>query len=287
MTDIAIIGTGVAGLSAAITAAARNKSIMLFGDPEVGGKLSAAHEIKNFLGFFGKSSEEITAELKNHLSALNIQVTPKKITNIYKMGDYFSLLSGQDMFEAKKVIIASGVSFGKPLTGEIEFLGRGVSYCATCDGMLHKGKPVAVIAYSKKQEEEALFLSEICQTVYYFKMYKEEAGKEITENQKIQLLSAKDFAISGQLKATALKADGTEYQTSCVFILRDNIPPAQLIAGIQMDGNHIQVDRQMRTNIEGLFAAGDITGTPYQYAKAAGEGNVAALSAVSQAAGND
>ncbi|MBQ5399844.1 MAG: FAD-dependent oxidoreductase, partial [Treponema sp.] len=68
-------------------------------------------------------------------------------------------------------------------------------------------------------------------------------------------------------------------EVSCVFILRENIPPAQLISGIEMDGNHIKVDRRMRTNIPGFFAAGDITGTPYQYAKSAGEGNVAALSA--------
>ncbi|MBQ0051821.1 MAG: NAD(P)/FAD-dependent oxidoreductase [Treponema sp.] len=279
MVDIAIIGTGVAGLSAAATAVARNKSILLFGDEQIGGKLNSAHEIKNFLGFFGKSEEEIHNELKNHMDSLGISVTPKKITNIYKMGDHFSLISGRDIFEAKKVILASGISFGKPLAGEIEFLGRGVSYCATCDGMLYKGKTVAVISYSQHEEKEAEFLSEICEKVLYFPMYKEAVGEVLSGKANVEVLKGKDFVISGGMKADKLVYDGEEVGVACTFILRENIPPAQLISGIEMDGNHIKTDRQMKTSVEGLFAAGDITGTPYQYAKAAGEGNVAALSA--------
>ena len=276
MTDIAIIGTGVAGLSAAVTAVARNKSILLFGDTLLGGKLNSTHDIKNFLGFFGKDSTQIQKELNEQMTALGISVTEKKITNVYQMGDHFTLLSGQEMFEAKSVILASGISFGKPLAGETDFLGRGVSYCATCDGMLFKDKKVAVISYSKNEEKEADFLTEICSEVFYFPQYRDE----ISVSPKCKIINAKDFKISGGMKADRLTYDGSELEVSCVFILRENSPPAQLISGIEMDGNHIKVDRGMKTNIPGFFAAGDITGTPYQYAKSAGEGNVAALSAV-------
>ena len=282
MTDIAIIGTGVAGLSAAVTATARNKSILLFGDKAVGGKLNVTHDIKNFLGFYKMDGAEIQKELSEHISGLGISVTEKKITNVYKMGDHFTLLSGQEMFEAKSVILAGGISFGKPLSGESDFLGRGVSYCATCDGMLFKGKSVAVIAYSKAEEKEADFLTEICSEVYYFPQYKED----VSVSPKCRIISGKNFKITGGMKAEKLSYDGGEIDVSCVFILRENIPPAQLISGIEMDGNHIAVDRKMRTNIPGFFAAGDITGTPYQFAKSAGEGNVACLSAVEFLAGS-
>lgn len=283
MVDIAIVGTGVAGLSAAATARARNKSVLLFGDAEIGGKLLTAHEIKNFLGFFGKTPGQIKSELRAQMDALGISVTERKITGVYPMGDHFSLLSGQEQFDAKKVIVATGVSFGKQLPGEAEFLGRGVSYCATCDGMLHRGKRVAVISYSAREAAEAEFLSEICTEVLYFPMHREEVPESLSKRENVRILSANGFSISGKMKADALKfvEGGAEKSeaTSCVFILRENIPPAQLVAGIEMDGNHIKVDRQMRTSVPGLFAAGDITGTPYQYAKSAGEGNVAALSA--------
>ena len=86
------------------------------------------------------------------------------------MGDSFSLQVGQDICEADAVILATGVNFGKPLPGEEEFLGRGVSYCATCDAPLYRGATVAVIAYQKSEETEADFLDDIAQKVYYFPM---------------------------------------------------------------------------------------------------------------------
>ncbi len=276
MVDVAIIGTGVAGLTAALTVAARNKTMLLFGEKKLGGKLTSTTDVKNFLGFFNKSSEEIQEDLSNHLKSLGIEVCENRITNIYKMGDHFSLISGSNFFDAKTVVLASGISFGKPIPGETDFLGRGVSYCATCDGMLFKNKNVAVISFSKNQEDEANFLGEICSEVFYFPMY-----KNFQVDKKIHVVeNARDFEIKGGLKVEKLIYDQAEIDVDCVFILRDNIPPAQLIAGIEMDGNHIKTDRQMQTNIPGFFAAGDITGTPYQFSKASGEGNVAALSAV-------
>ncbi len=264
-------------MSAAVTAIARNKSILLFGDKKIGGKLNTTSDIKNFLGFFGKTNVQVQQELNNHLKSLGIEITEKKITNIYNMGTHFSLISGQNFYEAKTVILASGISFGKPLPGETEFLGRGVSYCATCDGMLFKNKKVAVISYSKDEEKEADFLSDICSEVYYFPQYKEN----VKVSRKCKIISSiRSFEIKGSLKASCLVYDDSRLDVDCIFILRKNIPPAQMISGLEMSDNSIKVDRQMKTNIPGFFAAGDITGAPYQFAKAGGEGNVAALSAV-------
>lgn len=278
--DIAIIGTGPAGISAAITASVRNKSVLLFGDMSDSSKLARAHQINNYPGFYAKSGAEIQAAFKSHLDSLGISVTSSKVTNIYPMGKSFTILAGQDQYEAKTVIIATGVSFGKPIPGEDTYLGRGVSYCATCDGMLYKNKTVAVLAYSKAEEKEASFLAGIAAKVYYVPLYKEK----VEADTRCEVISGTPSAITGEKFVQKVELSGgkiTSLEVNGVFILRESISPAQLVEGVTMDGNHIAVDRQMKTTIPGLFAAGDITGTPYQYIKAAGEGNVAALSAVS------
>lgn len=286
--DTIIIGSGPAGISAALTLKARNKNFMLFGNAELSRKLSTSHEILNYPGLFGKTGIQIASEFKAHLDFLQIPIVEKKITNIYKMGDYFSVLSGIEQFDARSIIIATGVDFGKPFAGESEFLGRGVSYCATCDGMLYKNKTVAVIAESKSQEKEAEFLASVCKKVYYLPLYKEEIGfSRNSEFQNvIEVLSEKPLEISGDLKVRKLSlknastAEVSELFVDGVFILRESISPSALLQGLELDKGHIAVDRKCQTNIAGCFAAGDITGTPYQYAKAVGEGNVAALSAV-------
>jgi thioredoxin reductase (NADPH) len=275
--DIAIIGTGPAGISAAITSAVRNKSVLLFGDISDSSKLARAHQINNYPGFYAKSGAEIQAAFKSHLDSLGISVLPSKVTNIYPMGKSFTILAGQDQYEAKAVIIATGVSFGKPVPGEETYLGRGVSYCATCDGMLYKKKIVAVLAYSKSEEKEASFLADLAAKVYYIPMYKEK----VEVDTRCEVILGTPSAITGEKFVNTLELEQKSLDVNGVFILRESISPAQLVEGVTMDGNHIAVDRQMKTSIPGLFAAGDITGTPYQYIKAAGEGNVAALSAVS------
>lgn len=277
MVDIAVIGTGPAGVSAALTAFARGKSFTLFGPKDLSAKISKAHEINNYPGLYGKTGAQIAQEFKKQLALLNISIEDKRVTNIYNMGGYFTLLAGQEQYEAKTVIIAAGVDFGKPLTGEKDFLGRGVSYCATCDGMLYKGKTVAVLSYADSEEKEAEFLASICKKVYYIPQY---TGVKLKESAVLQIIQDTPVEIKGALKAASLVLKNQTVETDCIFILRESIAPATLLEGLQMDANHVAVDRACRTNIPGVFAAGDITGTPYQYAKAAGEGNVASLSAV-------
>lgn len=277
LLDIAIIGTGPAGISAALTAAARGKSFKLFGSKTLSQKISKAHQINNYPGLCGKTGTEIAQAFLSDIEKLNIPINEERISNIYAMGNYFSILAGKNQYDSKTVIIATGTDFGKPLAGEEQFLGRGISYCATCDGMLYKNKTVAVIAYNKSQEKEADFLSQICAHVYYIPLYQEN----IQVDSKCELIHDIPKEITGTLKADSLAfASGKTISTNCVFILRESVAPSTLLNGLSMNGNHIAVDRSMKTNIPGCFAAGDITGLPYQIAKAVGEGNIAALSAV-------
>lgn len=317
--DIAIIGTGPAGISAAITATIRNKKIILFGSRELSDKIRKAHLIQNYPGFPECSGEDLCNAFAAHLEKMGIEIAEEKINAVYPMGETFALQTMKnEMHQARSVILACGMVQGKLLPGEEELVGRGVSYCATCDAPLYRGRSVAVIGYSPEAEKEVNFLSEVASEVLYFPVYRDEP--KVSESVKVvrqipQAIlnkeaaeeafslaqadpaksSAKDLASGVALSAAgealsvdALKQGQLAVQTTKgtfladgIFVLRSSVPAGQLIPGIEMDGEHVKVNLQMETSVPGCFACGDITGRPYQYVKAAGQGNVAVLSAVS------
>ena len=277
MYDIAIIGTGPAGVSAALTAKNRNKSILLLGRKELSGKVLKSHKILNYPGLPGIAGEDLAKAMQRHLDDMGIEITAEQVTNVYAMGDRFAIQCAKEMYESKTVIIASGVMPGKLLPGEEENLGRGVSYCATCDAALYKGKQAAVIGYSPKEEDEAEFLAEMAEKVYYIPVYSDEIR---LKGSNIEIVKGAPREIRREEGKSVLVLEDREIISDGVFVLRDAVSPGQLVPGLETEGTHIKTARDMSTSIKGLFAAGDITGTPYQDAKSVGEGNVAALSAV-------
>ncbi len=275
--DIAIIGTGPAGLSAAITAKIRNKKILLIGNRDLSTKVQKAHTIQNYLGLPSVSGDDMGKIFQNHLDSMNIEITEEKVNAVYAMDDYFALQSANQMYEADSVILATGVVLGKPYPGESELLGKGVSYCATCDAPLYKNKTVAIIGFSKKEEPEAEFMAEVAEKVYYIPMYKEE----VSVSDEIEVIRELPTKICGTDKVEALQTKEHSYEVDGVFVLRESVSPSQLVPGLQTEDNHVMVNQQMATSIPGCFACGDLVGKPYQYIKSAGEGNIAALSAAS------
>ena len=273
--DIAIIGTGPAGVSAALTAKNRNKSILLLGSRQMSEKVAKAHEIRNYPGLPFVKGEDLAAAFRNQLEQMEIPMTEQRIGAVYAMGDYFALQAGEEMLEARTVILATGVVMAKTLPGEEEYLGRGVSYCATCDAPLYRGRTAAVIGYSPREEAEATFLTGVCSKVMYFPMYKDET--DLPES--VEVIRETPEEILKRETGLAVKTATGEYAADGVFVLREAVAPSQLVPGLETDGAHVKVNRRMETNLPGLFACGDLTGTPYQYVKAAGEGNVAAISA--------
>ena len=274
--DIAVIGTGPAGVSAAITAKVRGKKLILFGSRHLSDKVEKAHSILNYPGLPNVSGAELANAYRMQLDSLDIPITEKQVTAVYAMGDYFAIQTPDDMVESTAVILAAGVVTSKALPGEDAFLGRGVSYCATCDAHFYRGKTVAILGYSGHSCREAAFLAETSRQVLYFPA----APHQLELPNSVQVVREKPVAIVGENQVRALKTDRGEYPVDGVFVLRDAVAPDKLVPGIKTRGSHIEVDLQMKTNLPGLFACGDITGTPYQYVKAAGQGNVAALSAV-------
>lgn len=274
---IAIVGCGPAGLSAALNAKIRNKNLILFGDGGVSPKVSRARSIRNYLGFPSVSGAELKENFLLHIRQMGISITSAHIDGIYPMGNYFVLSTGRKIYEAKAVILAIGMKPASLLPGEKELLGDCVSYCATCDGAVYAGRTVAVITYSKSQEDEVRYLAEIAQKVIFLPQY-----DSALSGGNIEKMSGKPDGIERTSDGICLRlAGGKTVAADGLFLLREELSPADLLPGLDMNGNFIKVDRLMRTNIPGCFAAGDCVGTPFQYIKAAGEGNIAAHSAIS------
>ncbi len=212
------------------------------------------------------------------LSITDIDPKPQRVSlKVLSDGTLWHHADTRGICYLRTLILAMGVMSAKLLDGEKELLGRGVSYCATCDGGLYKGKTIAVICNSPKYEHEVEYLAELAAKVYYFPTFESTIKRE-----NIILCKDKPIAVCGEKRVNAITLKGGEQlEVDGVFCLRNAIAPTALIKGIREENGHIAVDRGMATNMEGCFAAGDCTGHPYQYTKAVGEGNVAAHSAIS------
>jgi thioredoxin reductase (NADPH) len=274
--DIGIIGGGPAGLSAALTGRIRNKSVALFEHMDFSLKLQKAHIVDNYLGVPQVTGQGMMQQFLAHCTAHNPSIIKEKVVNVFPGDDFFTLLTPGATYQARTVIIATGVVATTLFRGEKEFLGKGVSYCATCDGMMYKGKDVAVISYTSEGEHEAEYLSELCRTVYYLPQYKDMA--ELRSG--IKVIHEKPQTILGDVVVEKLQMGKEELSVHGVFIIRMSDPVENVLPGLALDGEVIKVNRDMSTSIPGVFAAGDCTGKPWQIAKATGEGLVAVLSAI-------
>ncbi len=275
--DIAIIGAGPAGVSAAINAKILDKSFIWLAGSLESKKVSRAEKILNYPGLPDISGEDLSAALKRHCETLSISPVQAKVTGIYPSKTSFTILAGDEAPAARSVILCLGVESFRPVPGELEFLGKGVSYCATCDGFLYRGKTIAVLCTDKRLEHEISFLAGLAAKVYLMPMY---PGCEVKED-NIQVIQKYPVSFQGGMRLEKVCFKDSEIAVDGAFLLKESLPPASLISGLATTGDgHISVSRSCATNIPGVFAAGDCTGRPYQYAKAVGEGNVAAHSAV-------
>lgn len=258
--DVLVIGGGPAGLSAAINIRARGKSALVVTNSIEENPLWKSERVENYLGLPGVTGAELLTVMQKHAEADGVEFLTGKALSASFMMDKWYVSVGSDVQETKAVVLAAGVARGKKFPGEAEFLGRGVSYCATCDGMLYRGKPVAVLGYSKTARHEAEFLQGIGCEVHYFDR-------------------PRDCVISGEEKVEQVLCGGETVKVAGVFILRPAMAPTDLFPGLGIENGYVQVDRRMATGLPGVFAAGDCTGGPLQVSKATGEGLIAGQSA--------
>jgi thioredoxin reductase (NADPH) len=274
--DVAVLGCGPAGLSAAINARVRNKKVLVIGADLCSPPLHKAQKIENYLGLPGLTGGELLNRFMDHFEMMEIERTTVKASGIMEEPDGFTVLLGEEVLHARSIVIATGIPYKSTLPREEEMLGKGLGYCATCDGPLYRDKDVLLVGHSDEAEAEARFMAEICRKVYYLPLYK---GSWL-DDERIQIINERPVEIIGQDFVEGLKVkDGQVYNIDGLFILGGETAPDRLIPGLLIEDKHIKVNRQQETNIPGVFAAGDCTGGPYQVAKSVGEGQVAGLGA--------
>ncbi|WP_058991233.1 NAD(P)/FAD-dependent oxidoreductase [Anaerococcus rubeinfantis] len=274
--DIIIVGFGPAGISAGLNASIRGKKVLIIGKKSK--SLEKSPSIKNYLGFNDIKGSDLYNNFIDHIKNYPVEILDKKIKAVYAMGEYFSVDLGEKMLTSKACIIAAGVDMGKSVEGEDKFFAKGISYCATCDASLYKGKKVVLLGMNDEAIEEANFINKMAsQTIFV-----NPSKKDVKLDDGIEIINKKAEKFTGNLKAESLiLEDGQELKADGFFIIKNSSKPESLVPSIEIEDGHIKVNYDMTTNIKGLFACGDITGRPYQINKAVGQGQIAGLNAAS------
>jgi len=231
--------------------------------------------INNYLGFPSITGEELRQSFLGHASLMGVNIIKSKAENVFPDENGYIVMSGEEMLRAKTVILCIGTPYRQTLKNEADFLGKGLGYCATCDGPLYKGKDVAIVGYSAEAEPEANYLAEICNKVYYLPLYKEDPQVR----SEVEVIRERPVSVEGDTTVKTLTTKTQQLTVHGVFVVGAEIAPDRLVPGLELAENFIKVNSQMETNLPGIFAAGDCTGPPYQLSKAAGQGQIAGLNA--------
>ncbi len=292
--DVLVIGAGGAGYTAAIYSARYNLKTVVIGE-ELGGQLNIDYEIENYPGFKKIVARDLMDKFKEHVESLGVNVIMDAVQEITKQNNLFKITTMFSIYYAKTLILALGTSRRKlNVKGEAEFIARGVSYCATCDGAFYKDKVVAVIGGGDAAFASALILLQHAKKVYIVHRRDEFRAKpalvdQLRNNPRVEfVMNARVQEIKGSTKVESIVTDNPNYKEiklDGVFIDIGTIPSTTLAKSLNVEldeTGYIVVNSKQETNVEGVFAAGDITtncNKLKQLIVACGEGALAATSA--------
>lgn len=292
MYDMIILGAGPAALSAAVYAARYKMNVIVIGQ-EQGGFVMKAHLVENWLGEKSIKGPELAAKFLDHVKSFGIEIISKDVKSVVKEGDIFKIATDNEVYEGAKVLISTGTERNKlNIKGEDEFLGKGVSYCATCDAFFFRDRTVAVIGGGDSAATSALALADIAKKVYVIHRREELRAvpswkEQMDKNPKIEYLlgsQVKEIKGEGVVKSLEL-VDGSEIAVEGVFIEIGSTPAVSFLKALDVatdKNDYIIVDEKQQTNVEGVYAAGDITTNSSklkQMVVAASEGAVATYNA--------
>ena len=289
-TNIVIIGSGMAGLSAAIYLKRANADFVLLEGNLAGGMLNQLKTVENYPAMPNTTGADILIALMDQLRFNGISVTYGNVQTILKEEDGFEVVTDVESYEAKAVIVATGVATSSnSIPGEDKFAGQGVSYCATCDGNFFKGADIAVIGNNNIAIEEAIYLANLANKIYFvcpdealqgdaklIKNIKEYKNIEFLLQTQVQEIIGDDFGVTG------IKVNDIFINVMGVFPYVGKKSTSQILNNLKPEkqGIFLKVDEEMKTNIPGLYAAGDIVAKKLkQLVTAAGDGATAATSA--------
>lgn len=284
--ELAIIGTGPAGMNAAIYAARYKIKTLVLGEVMCG-MAAEAHEICNLFGFSKIKGYELAAKIQEHAASLGIETKQEKAIQVMKKNDGFEIKTNEGTYSAKKIILAMGTEKRKlGIKRENEMIGRGVSYCATCDGAFYKNKIAGVVGGGNSALTAALMISEFANKVYIIyrqdKFSRAEPAwvEAVAKHAKIEpVFKANVIELIGEKKLESVKLDnGTLLKLDGLFIELGSEPNTSLCQqlGVELENGQIKTDKTQKTNVPGVYAAGDITNNVLkQIITAAAEGAIA------------
>jgi len=306
--DLIIIGAGPGGLAAALYAARYKMNVIVIGKMP-GGTATMAHKICNYPGFEKITGLDLMNKIITQIKKLDVEIRLEEVINIKKEDD-FLVKTNKKEYVGKKILISTGSQNVKlNLEKEDDFNGKGISYCATCDAQFYKDKVVGVVGGGNSALTAALLLSEFAKKVYIF--YRQDSFfraenvwvEEVERNEKIEAVFNstisrligekklegveinKNEALFGVPQSPELESKKEEIKLDGLFVEIGRISNLKLanLLGIELDGDFIKVDKEQKTNVEGVFAAGDVTNNPLKQIITAGsEGAIVAFIAYRQ-----
>ena len=293
---VIIIGSGPAGLTAALYTARANLNPLVLGGDLLGGQVSLTSEVENYPGFpEGLTGPELVELMKQQAERFGARIEYNSVVEVdFSTGSPFTVKARQGEYQADAVIVTVGANPRKlQIPGEEEFVGRGVSYCGTCDGFFFRGKEIVVIGGGDSALEESIFLTKFANKVTVIHRREElRAGatlqKRAFANEKIDFVwntVAERITGNGSVQnvhlRNALTDETADFKTDGVFVFIGHDPNSALFTGqLEMDAHgYVITDKLMRTSVEGVFAAGEIQDSVYrQVATSVGQGCAAAMS---------
>lgn len=282
MFDSIIIGAGPSGLSAAIYLKNANKNILVIEKSTPGGKILKAKKINNYLGIENLSPDEIAYNMYKQVIDLDVKISSEKVLKIEKLENKIKVITNKNEYFTKTILLSCGrIEKGLDININDDILG--ISYCATCDGSLYKNKVVTVIGNNLESKQDTIYLSSITKSINYINYSKDDItfpqdNIKVFNNKKITNINTVDNKITN-----IVLDDNNVLETDGLFILNGYTPNSEFINNLdlKLDNGYIVVDKNMKTNIDGIYASGDIIKKDlYQIVTAASEGAVAAISII-------
>ena len=284
--DVIIIGAGVSGMTSAIYLKRANLDVLLLESEYPGGQITKTDAIENYPGFVNINGFELSEKIFEQVKNLNVEYKNEKVLEI-KKGNIIEVITENNVYESKNVIIATGRSPKRlGIENEDKFTGKGISYCALCDGNLYKNKNVAIVGAGNSAFEESLYLSKICNKVTIIArhdVFKADdiLVEKVKNTKNIEILTNKEVKeiIGNEKLEQVILNDGTKLDISGLFIYigqQTNIKPYEKL-NITNEYGYINVNNKMESNVPGIYACGDcINKELYQIITASSDGAIAA-----------